>query len=72
MTLEESCTQAILEYAPYYRQINAALHGEHREYVDLVLRLYRDHYWQIVEQGGTTWYEPDAAVATYLTQIKPY
>lgn len=71
MTLEQACQAAIEKYAPPFRQINAALSGEHREYIDVVLTLYRNHY-QLLKQDGAEWCDLPQQALDYLTERKPY
>lgn len=67
--MKQQCEQAILEYAPYYRQINALSTGEHQKYIQVVLILFRDHYRELVAAGETEWSNPDT---TWLDQNRPY
>lgn len=67
--MQTQCEQAILEYAPVIRQLNAALMGEHSEYVQVVLQLFRDHYRELLAAGETEWSNPDT---TWLDANKPY
>lgn len=71
MTLEQACEQSILDYAPYYRQINAA-NGEHSEYVNAVLALHRGWYQRLTEQGITEWTELPALHIQWMNQNRPY
>lgn len=71
MTLEQACEQAILEYAPYYKQL-AALQGQHTKYVNVVIKLHRDHYNNLVESGATTWTDIPAEHITWLNENMPY
>lgn len=72
MTLEQNCENAILEYAPYYRQNNAVLFGEHVEYIAAVIELHRGHYRSIVAAGGTEWTELPADAIQWLNENRPY
>jgi len=69
--MEEQCKQIILAYANDEMQRNAALLGEHKEYVTLVLRLFRDDYHNQVNQGATEYIAPQH-VKDYLDSIKPW
>lgn len=71
MTLEQGCEQAILNYAPYYRQINA-LQGEHAEYVNAVLAIHRKHYQQLRAAGATEWTPIREEHTAWLDENKPY
>jgi hypothetical protein len=71
MTLKTDCQEAIYSYAPQQRQTNAALLGEHKEYIGVVLQLLRDHYHALEEDGETEWSIPDYIVST-LEEMKPY
>jgi len=69
--MEKDCELEILKYAPYFRQCNAALYGEHKEYIDVVLTLLRGHYRSLGEVGEAVWVVPDQITQT-LTEMKPY
>ena len=69
--MDKDCELEILKYAPYFRQCNAALSGEHSEYISIVLKLLRDHYHSLSESGETSWTVPDQITNT-LTEMKPY
>lgn len=69
--LQEGCRAAILSYADEEMQRNAALLDEHKEYVELVLRLFRDQYMFQKEAGNTVFVTP-VEVEEYLDSIKPY
>ena len=68
--MRSECEAAIYEYAPVYRQLNAALTGEERDYVGVVLQLMRDRYHALVAAGETTWSVP-AQIDQTLTDMKP-
>lgn len=70
--MQQACEQAILEYAPYYRQINALKSGEYRDYVETVIVLHRNHYAQLVESGASEWTDLPAAQIQWLNENKPY
>jgi hypothetical protein len=69
--MEEQCRQAILVYANDEMQRNASLLGEHKEYVTLVLKLFRDDYHNQVNQGATEYIVPKH-ITDYLDSIKPW
>jgi hypothetical protein len=69
--MEKDCELEILKYAPYFRQSNAALYGEHKDYIDIVLKVMRDHYQYLTESGATDWSVTDQITNT-LTEMKPY
>lgn len=71
MSLKTDCQDAIYSYAPQQRQTNAALLGEHKEYVSVVLTLLRDHYHALVDAGETNWTVPEQITQT-LNEMKPY
>ena len=68
--MRKECEAEIYKYAPNYRQLNAALYGEEREYVDVVLQLLRDHYHSLVDAGETIWSVPVGITQTLL-DMKP-
>lgn len=67
--MEQQCKDKILEYAPWERQHNAALFGEHVDYITIVVKIFRDHYHHLQDQGATEWTDPDT---TWLDENKPY
>lgn len=71
MTLQEQCEQTILQYVPYYRQTNAALSGEHKEFVELALKLMRDYYHHLQSQGAVD-YVLEQPLVDWLTANTPY
>ena len=71
MNLSTDCENAILEYAPFIRQINAALLGEHAGYVGHVLIMLRERYHELEEANETTWSIPDD-LRQQLDADKPY
>jgi hypothetical protein len=71
MSMKSDCEAAIYNYAPQIRQTNAALLGEHSDYVGIVLLLLRDHYHALKEAGETEWSIPDYMFTT-LEEMKPY
>jgi hypothetical protein len=59
MSLSTDCENAILEYAPLIRQVNASFLGEHVG------------YYELDEAGETEWSIPDA-LRQELDADKPY
>lgn len=59
MSMKQQCQTAIYNYADEETQRNAALTGEHKEYVLLVLQLMRDEYHKQVQAGATEFTVPD-------------
>ena len=64
MSIEKECHDAILSYANEDTQRNAALTGEHKDYVTLVLILLRDEYKQQKTDGATSFIVPDYIAKT--------
>jgi len=71
MSIESECQTAIYSYASKETQSNAALTGEHKDYVLLVLILMRDLYREQVANGNATFTIPDET-ATLLTSECPW
>ena len=71
MTMQEQCKQAILQYADEEMQRNAVLFDEHREYVTVVLQLFRDEYQKQVNEGATEFVTPQYII-DILDSIKPW
>lgn len=71
MTMREQCKQAILQYADEEMQRNAMLFNEHKEYVQVVLQLFRDEYQKQVAQGATDFVTPQHIIDT-LDSMKPW
>lgn len=69
--MENQCKQAILSYASEETQRNAALFGEHKEYVELVITLLRDEYKIQVEAGATEFVVPEFIDNT-LISMRPW
>ena len=69
--MRQQCRQAILQYADEEMQRNAALTGEHKEYVTIVLKLIREEYHAQVIAGNTEFVLPQHIVQT-LESMKPY
>ena len=69
--LQEGCRAAILSYADEEMQLNAALLGEHKEFVILVLKLLRDEYHRQAEAGNTVFVTP-VHIQETLDELKPY
>lgn len=62
---------AVFEFADVEAQLNSALTGENKEYVDLVLRLIRDEYREEVKRGKTV-FVLSPQVTTTLNEMKPW
>lgn len=71
MSLQEQCREAIYNYVDEETQMNAALTGEHRDYVTVVLQLLRDQYRVQAAAGATTFTIPDE-IAAFLQQECPW
>jgi hypothetical protein len=71
MSLSTDCENAILEYAPLIRQVNAAFLGDHAQYVGHVVLMLRERYHELEEAGETEWSIPDA-LREELDADKPY
>ena len=71
MTLKTTAETTILEYVPMIRQTNAVLFDEHREFVELALKLLRDRYQHLKAQGAET-YSVEPEFDTWFTENKPY
>lgn len=71
MSMRTECRDAIYNYADVETQRDAALTGEHKEYVCLVLQLLRDQYHEQVAAGETTFTVPDG-IAVTLTDECPW
>ena len=71
MSLATECQAAIFNYADADTQRNAALTGEHKDYVMLVLQLLRDAYREQKANGDTTFVVPDDT-AVFLTEECPW
>lgn len=69
--MEQECKDAIYAYVDEETQMNAALTGEHREWVTIVIQLLRDQYHEQVAAGRTTFTIPDD-LAEYLQQSAPW
>lgn len=72
MTLEQSCEAAILEYAPYYKQLEAIQTGEHKEYIDVVITFHKTHYSDLKASGATEWTDLPGDCIDYLNENMPY
>ena len=68
--MRDDCQASILGYAPAYRQRNAALLGEHADYVGIVLQLLRDRFHELEAAGETVWSVP-AQIDQTLTDMRP-
>lgn len=71
MSLKTECKNAIYHYADAEMQRNAALTGEHKEYVNLVLTLLRDSYKEQNLAGATT-FTVSEEIAAILTEESPW
>jgi|TARA_R110002167_G_scaffold2255_1_gene11598 hypothetical protein len=71
MSLSTECQAAIFNYADADTQRNAALTGEHKEYVLMVLQLMRDQYAVQKAEGAANFVVPDE-IAVYLTEECPW
>ena len=71
MSLKTECKNAIYHYADEEAQRNAALTGEHIEYVNLVLTLFRDSYREQNLAGATT-FTIDPLIASLLEEECPW
>lgn len=69
--MKEQCQAAIYNYVDAETQRNAALTGEHKEYVLLVLQLLRDAYHAQVGAGAEEFTVP-TEVALTLTDECPW
>jgi hypothetical protein len=69
--MKEQCKQAIYSYVDAETQMNAALTGEHSEYVEIVLILLRDAYREQVAAGETTFTVAEG-IHEYLTNECPW
>ena len=71
MSLASECQAAVFNYVDADTQRNAALTGEHKDYVMLVLQLMRDAYRDQKAAGETTFTVPDE-IALLLTEECPW
>jgi hypothetical protein len=71
MSMKQQCQDAIYNYVDADTQRNAALTGEHKEYVCLVLQLMRDEYHIQLSAGATEFTVP-AQIHTTLTELSPW
>jgi|TARA_R110000744_G_scaffold149405_2_gene262556 hypothetical protein len=69
--MKEQCKQAIYSYVDAETQLNAALTGEHSEYVEIVLTLLRSQYSNQIEAGETTFTVP-TEIHEFLTNECPW
>lgn len=51
--MEEQCRATIYAYADEETQMNAALFGEHKEYVEMVITLIRGDFHGQLKSGAT-------------------
>ena len=71
MSIQTECRDAIYNYVNEETQRNAALTGEHKEYVTMVIHLLRHEYAMQVDAGATTFEVPDA-IAVLLSEECPW
>ena len=71
MSLATECQTAIFNYVDADTQRNAALTGEHKEYLTLVIQMLRDAYKEQKAAGLTTFTVPDDT-AVFLTEECPW
>lgn len=71
MSMKLDCEAAIYSYASQQRQTNAALFGEHLDYVLFAVSGLKAHYHVLKEEGETEWSIPDDLKAQ-LDADKPY
>jgi hypothetical protein len=69
--MKTECSDAIHEYIDTNCQINAALTGEHKEYVTMVLQLMRDTYAAQVANGDTTFIVPED-ISAVIIDMRPW
>ena len=69
--MKQQCKDAILSYVDEETQRNAALTGEHKKYVTMVLQLLRDEYARQVAAGNTQFTVP-THIDNLLTQERPW
>jgi len=69
--LQTGCQTAIHRWATPETQSNAALLGEHTEFVKTVIKMYRDRYHHLVQTGATEWSD-DATLEAYISDICPW
>ncbi len=69
--LEAGCKAAIMSYANEEMQRNAALFGEHSDYVTMVLTILRDLY-RSQKEAGATEFVIHSDIATLLDDHKPF
>ncbi len=69
--MKQQCQDAVYNYVDAETQRNAALTGEHKDYVLLVLQLLRDEYHRQVDEGATTFSVPEE-IALTLTDECPW
>lgn len=71
INMEEQCREAIYSYVDEETQMNAALTGEHKEYVTLVITMLRHLYHEHLLSGATEFVIPDDTAA-FLQQECPW
>ena len=63
--MKEQCKQAIYSYVDAETQMNAALTGEHSEYVELVVTVLRQLCRGLIDEGETEFVIPDDIVELF-------
>ncbi len=71
-TLEEQCRDRIIDLVPMIRQVNAALFGEHEDYIKVTLTLLKNHFYALEQAGATSWTDPDADIMAWINDNRPY
>ena len=69
--MNEQCKTIILSYADEQMQRNAAITGEHKTYVNVVLTLIRDEYHTQVNNGASEFVLP-SSISSTLDGMKPW
>lgn len=68
MSIQTECQDAIYSYVSAETQSNAALTGEHKDYVLLTLFLMRDLYREQMASGATVFTIPEETRALLLAE----
>lgn len=71
MSLKQQCKDAIYNYVDQETQNNAAMFGEHKAYVELVITVLRAEYNRQLADGATSFTVSDE-IDTLLTQECPW
>ena len=70
--LKDGCRASIYKYAPQYRQTNAAMTGENKDFVQKVIKLYRVQYHMLKADNITEWQDlPQEFLDDYFSDC-PY